>query len=275
MTDDTERDAVARVLWAQDADRGKVLGHFLPAPGRGDIQVWAVVPFERLTVPNRWTEDADAVLAWMRENGYEKREVADDEEFAALAAKEAGYRMIGASDFAEKMRSELVQMAEWARGVTEVRAAFATEPVVVDDATVKRALREWYSGAWAGGWTGADEDRMRRTLAAALTPDGQEKTVAEPEARDEKRELWEAIAALESDYAHGTYSGDGYHYIEATPEALRTVLDSIRSHPWLPANDAQVLRDFAGRVRAQWAPETCPWVGALDDEADRIEKGNA
>lgn len=41
---------------------------------------------------------------------------------------------------------------------------------------------------------------------------------------------------------------------------------------WLAEHDAQMLRDFARRVRAQWAPETCTWVGALDDEADRIEE---
>jgi len=34
---------------------------------------------------------------------------------------------------------------------------------------------------------------------------------------------------------------------------------------------ASVLRDYAERVRAQWDPELCPWVGAIDDEAARIE----
>lgn len=38
---------------------------------------------------------------------------------------------------------------------------------------------------------------------------------------------------------------------------------------------ADALRDMATRVRAEWASKkrTCPWVGALEDEADRIERG--
>ncbi len=40
----------------------------------------------------------------------------------------------------------------------------------------------------------------------------------------------------------------------------------------LATHDARIIREFAERVRARWAPDTCPWVGALDDEAERIER---
>lgn len=34
----------------------------------------------------------------------------------------------------------------------------------------------------------------------------------------------------------------------------------------------QLLHDLAQKYRALWAPEPCPWVGALDDEAKLIAK---
>lgn len=34
----------------------------------------------------------------------------------------------------------------------------------------------------------------------------------------------------------------------------------------------QLLSELAAKYRAAWAPEPCPWVGALDDEAKLIAK---
>jgi hypothetical protein len=34
----------------------------------------------------------------------------------------------------------------------------------------------------------------------------------------------------------------------------------------------QLLHDLAKKYRALWAPQPCPWVGALDDEAKLIAK---
>lgn len=34
----------------------------------------------------------------------------------------------------------------------------------------------------------------------------------------------------------------------------------------------QLLHDMAAKYRAMWAPEPCPWVGVLDDEAKVIAK---
>lgn len=34
----------------------------------------------------------------------------------------------------------------------------------------------------------------------------------------------------------------------------------------------KALRDMAARVREEWNPNVCPWVGALDDEATRLEQ---
>lgn len=47
---------------------------------------------------------------------------------------------------------------------------------------------------------------------------------------------------------------------------------------WLADHDrevqAQAFEAAAARVRADWAPHRCPWVGFLDDEATRIRKGH-
>lgn len=42
-------------------------------------------------------------------------------------------------------------------------------------------------------------------------------------------DLRRAIDQLERDIEHGEYSGGGYTYIEATPEALRAVLAALSS----------------------------------------------
>lgn len=45
-----------------------------------------------------------------------------DAEFEALATKEAENRILGASGFARDMRKQLVEMAVWAQGISEVHA---------------------------------------------------------------------------------------------------------------------------------------------------------
>lgn len=50
-------------------------------------------------------------------------------------------------------------------------------------------------------------------------------------------------------------------------------IDGLHAATWLAEHDAQVLEALADRVRADWAPETCPWVGALDDAAAEYRKG--
>jgi hypothetical protein len=59
---------------------------------------------------------------------------------------------------------------------------------------------------------------------------------------------------------------------ETGMQGLREVL-SCSLTATLAARDAEkkaeALEELAARVRSEWAPGTCPWVGALDDEAKR------
>ena len=50
------------------------------------------------------------------------------------------------------------------------------------------------------------------------------------------------------------------------------VTDLILASPVIRRIQADTLRSMAARVRREWFPHTCPWVGYLDDEATRIEK---
>lgn len=63
---------------------------------------------------------------------------------------------------------------------------------------------------------------------------------------------------------------DAYDWNHRLEAARRAEFDR-----WLVALIAQVrvdtLRDAAAQARKGWAPEACPWVGFLDDRADRIE----
>lgn len=52
-------------------------------------------------------------------------------------------------------------------------------------------------------------------------------------------------------------------------EVASVVLES----PTIGSIKAEALRGMAERVRREWFPHGCPWVGYLDDEASRIEKG--
>lgn len=46
----------------------------------------------------------------------------------------------------------------------------------------------------------------------------------------------------------------------------RSVLDGAA-----PLIAGRALREAAAKARANWAPQPCPWVGFLDDEADRVD----
>ncbi len=166
MTDHTEREAaadLARTLNAADVDYS-AREHRADA-GDGDME------------PGDWfTFIARAALAWMRENGYEKREPVTPRE------KPEGWA-----------RGDIPQdhskSSAFAHGYRDGWDA-AREPVVVDDAMVdrfNRAYREHtqtidekrsaeYLILWrcVCGNPLTPHHRIRAALTAALTPDGQE-----------------------------------------------------------------------------------------------------
>ncbi|WP_341945670.1 hypothetical protein [Microbacterium sp. LWH11-1.2] len=57
------------------------------------------------------------------------------------------------------------------------------------------------------------------------------------------------------------------------PDENHRTADAILASPVIRRLQADALRNMASRVRAEWAAEKRfgGWVGALDDEADRIE----
>lgn len=111
--------------------------------------------------------EADAVLAWMRENGYEKREPVECICYSTRSSR------CGAHEEDDR-RAQAAESPE-------------RQPVFLDEATVERAAQKMFEPDGEGGdYTWAEmvvEDpsradiwraEARTVLVAALTPDGQE-----------------------------------------------------------------------------------------------------
>lgn len=60
------------------------------------------------------------------------------------------------------------------------------------------------------------------------------------------------------------------------PDENHRTADAILASPVIRRIQAEALRAMASRVRKEWAVSgsRCGWVGALDDEADRLEGGD-
>lgn len=67
-----------------------------------------------------------------------------------------------------------------------------------------------------------------------------------------------------------TWEDFGGPFKDRIIEGARAELESFA-----PLIAGRALRNMASRYRAEWAPRPCPWVGALDDEVTRYEKGEA
>lgn len=76
---------------------------------------------------------------------------------------------------------------------------------------------------------------------------------------------------MEDEYAFGKTEWSTLSVEEARAEFQRGMAERDREVR------AQAMEGMAARVRAAWAAdgERCPWVGALDDEAARIRRGDA
>jgi len=152
MTNNTERDALADVLMSDAVMR---------APGMG--RDYALV-------------EADVVLAWMRENGYEKREAV----VGSCWDRSPEIRGPAGACGPERMLCELPAGHAGAhRSGTSEWMVHRPEPVVVDDAMVLRFLNAQNPRAatnYIGDWGAETVDATRAALTAALTPDGQEGT---------------------------------------------------------------------------------------------------
>lgn len=77
------------------------------------------------------------------------------------------------------------------------------------------------------------------------------------------------IQDMEDEYAYGKTDWSLVTASECRAEFQRGLVEHDREVR------AQAMEDMAERVRAEWAANgaRCPWVGALDDEAERIRKG--
>ncbi|MGN6723348.1 MAG: hypothetical protein ACTHJM_12130 [Marmoricola sp.] len=79
-----------------------------------------------------------------------------------------------------------------------------------------------------------------------------------PAPEDEQRE---ALASLiDEAYPYTVHGG------------LRKCAEAILASDWLREHDAKVIEAAAAKARAAWAPNPCPWVGFLDDEAKAIRE---
>lgn len=137
MTDNTERDALARVIAARPA---------------GDDSVPWDIDYEA----------ADAVLAWMRENEYEKRKQWTGAKWDYAALTDEAERLYERAVAHDDVDYEVGLIQRLGLALHE---AAEREPVVVDDAMVDRG---WHAiNAWI------PRTQVRRILTAALTPDGQ------------------------------------------------------------------------------------------------------
>jgi hypothetical protein len=166
MTDNTERDALAQKL---EREFGSFLAHWPSDPDRF------------------FGGSADSLLAWMRENGYEKRGLCPQpcEHLSQQDAREGRTcaehpctcanpkpvehdpRCISltTSEFRDTCDCKILRM------IDSHAANAKPEPVVVDDAMVERAREAFWAHPDIIGGTPS----IRAALLAALTPDGQEK----------------------------------------------------------------------------------------------------